>query len=112
MGDILITEIPTAEDMGKHIQTNLLQEPLKPITAEEVIEAFNFRCGNGMQYTTFPNSITEEEEKKLTAKGYKVTRNTVSSDDRYGAGDLEIGIQVALNDRAKKEAMQITPNDK
>ena len=110
MSDLLITEIPTADAMSKNIQANTLQAPLTPITALEVIEALDFRCGNGMQYTTFPNTITEEEEKKLTEKGYIVTKNTVPSEDRYGAPELYIGFQVALNNRAAQEAMQITPN--
>lgn len=84
---------------------------LLPITAKEVIDELTVRCANGMQYTTFPNTITDEEKSKLEAAGYIVTRNTVPSADRYGQGDLYIGIQVALTDRAAEEAMQITPNE-
>lgn len=80
---------------------------LQPILASEVIKEFEFRCANGMQYTTFPNTISEAEKAKLTALGYIVTENTVPSDPRYGAGDLPIGFQVALNQEAAKKAMVI-----
>ena len=106
----MVNEIPTANDMSKIIESSQLVQSLKPITATEVIEEFQKRCSNGMQYTTFPNTISEAEKSKLTDKGYIVTENTISSDVRYGAGDLYIGFQVALNTRASEEHMQITPN--
>lgn len=101
----------TAAQMAARLQAQTLQKPLKPILASEVLEEFEKRCANGMQYTTFPNTISTAEKAKLTALGYVVTENTVPSDVRYGAGDLYIGFQVALNARASQEAMQITPNE-
>lgn len=100
----------TAEEMIKHIKARTPQVILKPILASEVLKEFEKRCSNGMQYTTFPNTISAEEKAKLTSLGYIVTENTVPTDVRYGQGDLYIGIQVALNSRASQENMQITPN--
>ena len=107
----MVNEIPTAENMSKRIESNQLVQSLKPITAMEVIEEFQRRCSNGMQYTTFSNTISETEKSKLTNKGYVITENTIPSDVRYGAGDLYIGFQVALSARAAEEHMQITPNE-
>ena len=111
MADILINDIPTAANMAATIAAGQLVEPLPYINAAEVAREFEKRCGNGMQYTTFPNRITDAEKTKLTSKGYSVTLNTVPSADRHGAGDLYIGFQVALNATAAAEAMQITPNE-
>jgi len=81
------------------------------ISAREVVTELEKRCANGMQYTTFPCQISDIEKSRLESAGYIVTRNTVPSDVRYGAGPLYIGIQVALNLRAAEECMQITPNN-
>lgn len=99
-----------ATEMALHIKARTPQVELKPILASEVINEFEKRCSNGMQYTTFPNTISSEEKAKLTALGYIVTENTVPSDVRYGQGDLYIGFQVALNSRAADESMQVNPN--
>lgn len=96
MADILINEIEPAADFNARTQASLTPE-LMPILASEVISEFQKRCGNGMQYTTFPNTISAEEKAKLTAKGYVVTENTVHTNNRDGAGDMYIGFQVALN---------------
>lgn len=80
------------------------------ISAVEVVQEFEKRCANGMQYTTFPNQLSDTEKAKLEEAGYIITGNTVPSNVRYGAGDLYIGFQVALNSRAAQETMQITPN--
>lgn len=99
MSNILINDIEPAEDYNSRVQVSLTPE-LQPILASEVIAEFQKRCGNGMQYTTFPNTISAEEKAKLTAKGYKVTENTVHTNNRDGAGDMYIGFQVALNTTA------------
>lgn len=105
-----MAELYKAEQMAMYIKERTPQVELKPILAEEVLREFEKRCANGMQYTTFPNTISIEEKAKLTALGYIVTENTVPSDVRYGQGNLYIGFHVALNTRAAKESMQITPN--
>lgn len=110
MSNISITEIPKAVEVAKQIQDSQLVKPLPFITASEVVSEFESRCANGMQYTTFPNRLSETEKLKLTSKGFLITENTVPSTVRYGAGDLYIGFQVALNNRATEEHMQITPN--
>lgn len=110
MSNIYNPNIMEAERYNKMVNATY-DNPLPPILATEVWEEFEKRCANGMQYTTFPNTISDAEKAKLEAKGYIVTRNTVPSDARYGQGDLYIGFQVALNARAAEEAMQITPND-
>lgn len=99
MSNILINDIEPAADYNKRVQASLTPE-LQPILASEVIAEFQKRCGNGMQYTTFPNTISDEEKAKLTAKGYIVTENTISKNNRDGANDLYIGFQVALNSTA------------
>lgn len=88
--------IESATDYSRRVQAGLAV-PLKYITAEEVLTEFSKRCGNGMQYTTFPNEITDEEIAKIEDAGYTVTKNTISSANRDGAPDLYIGFQVALN---------------
>lgn len=88
--------ICSAAEYSRVVQ-NSVTPPLKYIKAEEVFTEFSKRCGNGMQYTTFPYLIEDAEVAKLEAKGYTVTKNTVSSANRDGAGDLYIGFQVALN---------------
>ena len=109
MPDILISEIPEASTFAAGIN-QIYDNPLPPILATEVFAELAKRCANGMQYTTFPNTISDEEKAKLEDAGYIVTRNTVPSDPRYGQGDLYIGFQVALTSRASEEAMQITDN--
>lgn len=101
--------ITPASEYNAIVQAGLKQD-IKPITAEEVCTELTRRCANGMQYTTFANIISQSEAAKLESLGYIVTPCTVDSDVRYGAGDLYIGFQVALNERAAEEAMQITPN--
>lgn len=106
MSDIYNPQITPADDYTDY-QNELQANTLPPITATEAFHELERRCANGMQYTTFPNTITDEEKAKLEDKGYIVTRNYVPTDDRYGQGNLYIGIQVALNQRAAEEAMQI-----
>lgn len=108
MADIREPMLP-ADDYSTITQTRLTKE-LPLITAEEAFSEFQKRCANGMQYATFPNRITDEQKAILETAGYIVTRNTVPGDVRYGEGDLYIGFQIALNERAAEEAMQITPN--
>lgn len=110
MAGIKVNKITPATDYQAAVNQSQAN-PLPPILATEVFEEFRKRCANGMQYTTFPNTITADEKAKLTAAGYIVTENTVPSADRYGQGDLYIGFQVALTQRAAEEAMQITPNE-
>lgn len=88
--------IENAADYSARIQAGLVP-PLKYITAEQIFTEFSKRCANGMQYTTFPNEITDEEIAKLEAKNFVVTKNTVHSANRDGAPDLYIGFQVALS---------------
>lgn len=105
-----MSDFYTADELTKQIEARTCQQPLKPILASEVLTELEKRCANGMQYTTFPNTITPEEKSKLVALGYIVTENTIPSDVRYGQGALYIGIQVSLNSRAQQESIQITPN--
>ena len=109
MSEIFNPDIMPENDYQSNVNQSYAN-PLPEILATEVFYEVEKRCGNGMQYTTFANTISDEEKAKLEAKGYVVTRNTVPSSDRYGQGDLYIGFQVALNARAAEEAMQITPN--
>lgn len=104
------TPILPASEYSANVQRSLTTN-LPPITAAEVFQELERRCANGMQYTTFSNTISDEEKVILESRGYIVTRNEVDSDVRYGAGELPVGFQVALNERAAEEAMQITPND-
>lgn len=110
MGNTVKNSIPTAAAISQQIQINQLTQPLPPITAEIVIREFQFRCGNGMQYTTFPNTISESERLKLIEAGFIVTENTIPSSQRHGAGDLYIGFQVALNEEAAKHSMEVRPD--
>lgn len=110
MSNILINEIEPAADYARRVNASLVPE-LKPILANEVIAEFEKRCANGMQYTTFPNTIDDDEKAKLTAKGYIVTENTISSENRHGAPDLYIGFQVALNNTAANQAMVISQKE-
>lgn len=104
--------IEKAADYSVRIQAGLTY-PLKYITAEEVFTEFSKRCGNGMQYTTFPNQITDTELAKLTAKGFVVTKNTIQSKNRDGAPALYIGFQVALSAAAAEghRPMQISERE-
>lgn len=106
MSDIRVGQIEPAAEYNQRIQ-EALSNDLPYILASEVVVEFQKRCANGMQYTTFPNRITDLEKQKLTDAGYIVTENTVHSQYRYGAPDLYIGFQVALNQTATKKAMQI-----
>lgn len=90
---------PTAEEYSTRVQLNYTPDQHE-ILAEEVLAECEKRLGAGKQYTTFPNRITDEEKAKVEAKGYIVTRNTIESKNRDGAGDLYIGFQVALNETA------------
>lgn len=110
MSNILYNEIPNATDFAKSLKPAVDRAKLPYINASEVIAEFDKRCGNGMQYTTFPNSMTDLEVQKLTSKGFIVTFNVVPSSQRHGAGDLYIGFQVALNSVAAKKSMQIVPD--
>ena len=65
--------IENAADYSARIQAGLVPH-LKYITAEEVFTEFSKRCANGMQYTTFPNEITDEE----IAKKLGISRSYVS----------------------------------
>lgn len=112
MSNILYNEIPNATAFAESLKPAVDKAKLPYINASEVIAEFDKRCGNGMQYTTFPNSMTELEAQKLTSKGFLVTFNVVPSSQRHGAGDLYIGFQVALNPVAAKKAMQIVPDTK
>lgn len=95
-----------ASDYNQRVQESL-QNELPYILASEVVDEFQKRCSNGMQYTTFPNRISDLEKQKLIDLGYIVTENTVESQYRYGAPDLYIGFQVALNQTATAKSMQI-----
>ena len=95
-----------ASDYTQRVQESL-QKELPYILASEVVDEFQKRCSNGMQYTTFPNRISDLEKQKLIDLGYIVTENTVESQYRYGAPDLYIGFQVALNQTATAKSMQI-----
>lgn len=106
MSDIYNPRITPADDYTDY-QNELQANTLPPITATEVFHELGRRCANGMQYTTFPNTITDDEKAKLEDKGYIVTRNYVPTGDRYGQGKLYIGIQVALNQKAAEKAMQM-----
>lgn len=110
MSNILRNPIPEVTTTSAGLAAGLGVTPLPFINAATVIDEVIKRCGNGMQYTTFPNQITPLEEAKLTAAGYFVTANTVSSDVRHGAEDLYIGFQVALNETAVSASMQMLPN--
>ena len=104
--------IEDAATYSRRVQAELTPQ-LKYITAELVHTEFCKRCSNGMQYTTFPNLITDEEVAKLEAKGYTVTKNTISSANRDGAPDMYIGFQVALNATAASghRPMQISQKE-
>lgn len=106
MSGIRTGALEPASEYNRRIQISL-ENDLPYILASEVVSEFQQRCSNGMQYTTFPNRISELEKQKLTAAGYFVTENTVESKYRYGAPDLYIGFQVALNSTAVSKAMQI-----
>lgn len=102
----IVRTIEPASRYNQRTQAALFKE-LPYILASEVVAEFQRRCANGMQYTTFPNRITPLEKQKLTNAQYIVTENTVESQYRYGAPDLYIGFQVALNTYAAAKAMQI-----
>lgn len=85
-----------ASALARRIEVGL-QNELSYILASEVITEVEKRCANGMQYTTFPNKISDAEKQKLVDAGYKIIENTVQSKYRDGASDLYIGFQVALN---------------
>lgn len=110
MSNILRNPIPEVTTTSAGLAAGLGVTPLPFINASTVIDEVIKRCGNGMQYTTFPNQITPLEKAKLTAAGYSVTENTVTSDERHGAEDLYIGFQVALNQTAASASMQMLPN--
>ena len=110
MSNILLNDPETASAYIKRIQSEL-KTPLKPILASQVIAEVQKRCSNGLQYTTFPNTITAVEKSKLISLGYIVTENTISTDNRDGAGDMYIGFQVALNDKAVDKAMNISQKE-
>lgn len=99
MSNILYNSIEPAEELNRRLQASL-NPPMTPILASEVIAEVEKRCGNGMQYTTFPNTISDEEKQKLEDAGYIVTLNTVSASNRDGSDDLYIGFQVAFNSTA------------
>lgn len=93
------TNHPTATQYHNQVQATL--QPNQPyILATEVLAEVEKRCGGGQQYCTFPNKISDAEKAKVEAKGYTVTRNTIDSENRDGAGDMYIGFQVALNSTA------------
>lgn len=106
MSGVLYGSLLESTQFQRQVQASLVEE-LDYILASEVVAAIRDRCANGMQYTTFPNRITDLEKQKLTDAGYIVTENTVHSQYRDGAPDLYIGFQVALNQTATKKAMAI-----
>lgn len=104
--------IENAATYSRRVQAELTPQ-LKFITADEVFTELSKRCANGMQYTTFPNQITDAEVAKLEAKNFVVIRNTIQSKNRDGAPDLYIGFQVALNATAASghRPMQISEEE-
>lgn len=107
MSNVLINSIENASDQNYRIQSEVVPG-FTDILASEVIAEFQKRCGNGMQYTTFPNTISDEEKSKLSDAGYIVTENTIKSENRDGAGDMYIGFQVAMNEKAAEKSMVIS----
>ena len=105
MSDILIP-IEPAPDYNDRTQKYLMP-PFQDITASEVMAEFEKRCGSGQQYTTFPNTISDDEKAKLEAAGYVVTANTIDSENIDGVEPTYIGFQVALNSTAAAKNMVI-----
>jgi hypothetical protein len=107
MSNILYNTIEPAANFNARIQAQFPTN-LPKILASEVMSEMETRCGSGQQYTTFPNTISDDEKAKLTAEGYIITENTIDSEYRDGCGDTYIGFQVALNETAAEKAMVIS----
>lgn len=107
MSDILYNTIEPAANFNARIQAQFPTN-LPKILASEVMSEIQTRCSSGQQYTTFPNTISDDEKAKLESAGYIITENTIDSQYRDGCGDTYIGFQVALNETAAEKAMIIS----